>query len=102
MRALLDSGVAFDGIVAFNDLIGLGAMRVMQEAGIRIPEDVAVVGFDDSSAALACSPPLTTVRQPVEEMAAEMARLLLRAINEPGRPAQSVIFQPTLVVRQSA
>ncbi len=46
-----------------------------------------MVGFDDSSAALACEPPLTTVRQPVEDMAAEMARLLLRQINDPGHPA---------------
>lgn len=63
---------------------------------------MALVGFDDSSAALACDPPLTTVRQPVEEMSAEMARLLLKQIGEPGTPAPSVIFHPTLVRRQSA
>jgi len=56
----------------------------------------------DSSAALACRPQLTTIRQPVEEMAAEMVRLLLAHIREPGQLPRSVIFQPTLVVRQSA
>ncbi|MEU4832583.1 substrate-binding domain-containing protein [Streptosporangium sp. NPDC023615] len=64
--------------------------------------DVAVIGFDDSSVALACRPQLTTVRQPMEEMAAEMARLLPAHIEEPGRRANPVIFEPTLVVRQSA
>jgi DNA-binding LacI/PurR family transcriptional regulator len=102
MKRLLGELPDLDGVFIASDLMALGALPVLHGQGRRLPEDVAVVGFDDSSAALACSPPLTTVRQPVEEMAAEMARLLLRAINEPGRPAQSVIFQPTLVVRQSA
>lgn len=64
---------------------------------------MAVVGFDDSTAAVACDPPLTTVRQPVEEMAAEMARLLLKQIGSPADgPAPSVVFHPTLVRRESA
>lgn len=67
-----------------------------------MPEDVAVVGFDDSNAALTCDPALTTVRQPVEEMSAEMARLLLKQIAAPGGPLPSMIFTPTLVVRESA
>ncbi|MCW8217089.1 substrate-binding domain-containing protein, partial [Streptomyces griseolus] len=78
------------------------ACRVPAARGRRVPEDVAVVGFDDSGVAAACRPPLTTVRQPVEDMAAEMARLLLDRLAEPERPATSVIFEPTLVVRASA
>ena len=60
------------------------------------------MGFDDSSAALVCRPPLTTVQQSVEEMAAEMARLLMAQVERPGRPVTSVIFEPSLVVRESA
>lgn len=65
-------------------------------------EDVAVVGFDDSSIAPLCRPALTSVRQPVEEMAAEMARLLIGQIAEGDRQVRSVVFDPTLVVRDSA
>jgi DNA-binding LacI/PurR family transcriptional regulator len=67
-----------------------------------VPEDVAVVGFDDSSAALACDPPLTTVHQPVEEMAAEMTTLVLRQIEQPGQTVASAIFHPALIVRESS
>ena len=69
-------------------------------AGCR--EDVAVVGFDDSSAALDCRPLLTTVRQPVEEMAAEMAEVLMARLRDPQWIARTVIFNPTLVVRASS
>jgi DNA-binding LacI/PurR family transcriptional regulator len=61
-----------------------------------------VVGFDDSSAALAARPPLTTVRQPLEDMAAESARLLIAHIDNAKLLPQTVIFEPTLVVRASA
>ncbi|MFD1048761.1 substrate-binding domain-containing protein, partial [Kibdelosporangium lantanae] len=70
--------------------------------GRVVPDDVAIVGFDDSTAALTCDPPLTTIRQPVEDMAAEMARQLLRQVDDPDTPLRSVIFEPTLVVRESA
>ena len=79
-----------------------GALRAVQDLGRRVPDDIAVVGFDDSSAALDCRPLLTTVRQPVEEMAAEMAEVLLAHIASPGRLPRSVTFQPTLVIRDSA
>jgi DNA-binding LacI/PurR family transcriptional regulator len=91
-----------DGLFVASDLMAEGALRAVQDLGRRVPDDVAVVGFDDSSAALDCRPLLTTVRQPVEEMAAEMAELLLAHIAAPGRLPRSVIFQPTLVVRESA
>ncbi|WP_406406864.1 LacI family transcriptional regulator [Streptomyces halstedii] len=102
MERLLAAHPGLDGVFAGNDLMATGACHVLREHGRRVPEDVAVVGFDDSGAAAACRPPLTTVRQPVEDMAAEMARLLLDRLAEPERPATSVIFEPTLVVRASA
>lgn len=102
MRRLLEEQPGLDGVFIASDLMALGALPVLQRAGRDVPSDVAVVGFDDSSAAAACDPPLTTVRQPVEEMAAEMARLLLKQIGGPGGPSPSVVFPPTLVRRRSA
>ncbi|WP_052850364.1 LacI family DNA-binding transcriptional regulator [Streptomyces avicenniae] len=102
MHRLLAEEPALDGVFVANDLMAQGALHALRETGRDVPGDVAVVGFDDSSAALACRPALTTVRQPIEEMAAEMTRLLLDLIETPGRRPTSVIFEPSLVVRQSA
>jgi DNA-binding LacI/PurR family transcriptional regulator len=102
MTRLLAEVPDLDGVFAGNDLMAQGALLALADHGRRVPADVAVIGFDDSSAALACRPPLTTVRQPVEEMAAEVARLLLARIDDPAQPPSSVIFEPTLVIRQSA
>ena len=102
MARLLAEHPDIDGVFIANDLMAEGAMPVLRESGRRVPQDVAVVGFDDSSAAKACRPQLTTVREPVEDMAAEMATLLLRQIREPDAEPQSVDYKPTLVVRQSA
>lgn len=101
-KRLLTERPGVEGIFVANDLMADGVLRVLQEAGRRVPQDVAVIGFDDSTAALECHPPLSTVRQPVEEMAGEMAQLLLTRIREPGRSPRSVIFNPELVLRESA
>lgn len=98
-RALAEE--EFDGLFVASDLMATGALPVLRWRGLRVPEDVRVVGFDDSSPAVECDPPLTTVRQPVEDMAAEMARLLVERVERPDRPISSVVFAPTLVVRQS-
>lgn len=100
-RELLAAHPDLDGLFVASDLMAEGALRTLAELGRRVPADIAIVGFDDSSAALACRPQLTTIRQPTEEMAGEMARLLLAGIREPGRLSRSVIFNPTLVVRAS-
>ncbi|MFB9445104.1 LacI family DNA-binding transcriptional regulator [Dactylosporangium vinaceum] len=101
-RRLLTEHPDVDGIFVANDLMADGALRVVQETGRKVPDEVAVIGFDDSTAALECHPPLTTVRQPVEEMAGEMAQLLMTRIREPQRTPRSVIFNPELIVRASA
>ncbi len=69
MRRFLNAGVEFDGVVAFNDLIGLGAMRVMQEAGLRIPQDVSVIGFDDIDETRYSLPSLSTIDPGRDEIA---------------------------------
>ncbi|HYQ69495.1 LacI family DNA-binding transcriptional regulator [Actinophytocola sp.] len=102
MERLLAEHPKVDGVFAANDLMAQGALRVLRRHGREVPTDMAVVGFDDGPQALACDPPLTTVRQPVEDMAAEMARLLLKHIEEPGHDPVSVIFDPKVVTRTSA
>ncbi|MEV6302980.1 LacI family DNA-binding transcriptional regulator [Actinoplanes sp. NPDC051861] len=102
MRALLAEQPRLDGVFVANDLMALGALLVLRDAGRRVPDDVAVVGFDDSSAAVAARPALTTVRHPLEDMAAEAARLLLARLDDPDARLASVIYEPTLVVRQTA
>jgi DNA-binding LacI/PurR family transcriptional regulator len=102
MERLLADQPDVDGIFVANDLMAAGAVAVLREHGRRVPDDVAVIGFDDSAAARDCRPPLTTVRQPVEDMAAEMARMVLDRIERPDQPPASVIFEPSLVVRESA
>lgn len=102
MRQLLAEHPDTDGVFVANDLMAQGALLVLRDHGRRVPDDVAVVGFDDSSAALASRPLLTTVRQPVEDMAAEMAKLLMAQIDDPALGTRSVIFKTTLVRRQSA
>ncbi|MEV4312885.1 LacI family DNA-binding transcriptional regulator [Actinocrispum sp. NPDC049592] len=102
MRRLLAEFPPVDGVFIASDLMAEGALPVLRRYGRSVPDDVAIVGFDDSTAALTCDPPLTTVRQPVEDMAAEMARQLLRQVDDPDTPVRSVIFEPALVVRESA
>jgi DNA-binding LacI/PurR family transcriptional regulator len=102
MERLLAEQPDVDGIFVANDLMAAGAVAVLREHGRRVPDDVAVIGFDDSAAARDCRPPLTTVRQPVEDMAAEMARMLLDRIDRPDQPPTSMIFEPALVTRESA
>ncbi|MFI5706870.1 LacI family DNA-binding transcriptional regulator [Kribbella sp. NPDC051620] len=102
MLELLTAHPDLDGIFAANDLMATGALKVLQSHHRAIPADVAVVGFDDSEPAHSTRPQLTTVAQPVEEMAAEMARILLTHIEDPTLPPTSVIFDPHLVPRESA
>ncbi|MZD04643.1 substrate-binding domain-containing protein [Streptomyces sp. SID5785] len=102
MARLLDGHPDLDGVFAANDLMAQGACQVLRERGRRVPEDVAVIGFDDSSVAVTCDPTLTTVRQPVERMGAEMARLLDEQVRGERTEPTSVVFDPELVVRDSA
>lgn len=102
MEELLARGRDFDGLFVASDLMAQDALPVLREHGLRVPEDVAVVGFDDSVAATQARPALTTVRQPVEAMAAALTRMLLDRIADPDAPVTSRIFSPSLVVRASS
>lgn len=100
MRELLSREVPFDAVFCANDLMAAGAMEVLSAAGVAVPEDVAVAGFDDAPAALETDPPLTTVRQPFDRVSEEMVRLLVDEID--GRPAGRVTLPTEVVVRGTA
>lgn len=99
MGQLLASGRAFDAVFAASDLIAIGAVRRLLGAGLRVPEDVAVVGFDDIHAARCLTPPLTTVRQDPARAADLLVDTLLRVID--GERGSREQLMPTLVVRDS-
>ena len=99
-RELLARGLPFDAVFSASDLIAIGAMRVFIEQGLRIPEDVAVIGFDDIPAARIATPALTTINQDTTR-AGELLVARLVALVE-GEPADSERLPTTLVVRRSA
>lgn len=102
-QKLLASGVPFTAIFAFNDVTAVGAILALREAGLRVPNDVSVMGFDDVLAASTNHPPLTTIHQPLRSMGQEAAGTLLGLIRNdiPHPRPQSIMVHPTLVVRKS-
>ncbi len=102
VKALLSRTRDFTALFAFNDIAAFGAIRALHEAGLRVPEDVSVIGFDDVLSAPFGIPSLTTIRQPLRAMGQAGAECLLNRINHPKTPwADRVIMQPELVVRES-
>jgi len=102
MQSLLQRVPDLDGVFAASDLMALGAMRALRRAGRRIPDDVRVVGFDDTPVAQLSDPPLTTVAQPIEEMGRIMARMLLARTRGEMPQQASTVLPTTLVVRGSS
>jgi LacI family transcriptional regulator len=102
MKALLSRTRNFTALFAFNDIAAVGAIRALHEAGLRVPKDVSVVGFDDVLSAPFRIPSLTTIRQPLFEMGKLAAESLLKRINNPNAhyPGR-VIMEPELVIRES-
>jgi LacI family transcriptional regulator len=101
LRRLLHADLGFSGIVAGNDLIALGCYDVFAERGLRCPEDLSVVGFNDMPFLDKLKPPLTSIAIPHQQIGAEAARLLLDSIADPSRAARSVLLPLSLVVRGS-
>lgn len=91
-----------DGIFVASDLMALGALRALAAAGRRVPDDVALVGYDDLDVAARATPSLTTVSNPVGELATRATRLLLESIGNGGSTPMRLIVTPTLVERDSA
>lgn len=101
MKRLLARGQAFTAVVAANDLMAIGAMEVLKAARRRIPQDVAVVGFDDIPFAAYVDPPLTTVVQPTYRLGALAVERLLSLIRGDSGGPRRIVLQPQLVVRRS-
>ena len=100
MARLLEHGTDIDAVFAASDLMAAGAIATLRKAGLRVPEDVAVAGFDDSGVAAAHEPPLTTMRQPWDRISEEMVAMLLDVIS--GKPRDAITLPTELVVRESA
>jgi len=104
IRDYWDSGKRLDAVFAANDLLAYGLIHGLHACGVQVPEDVAVVGFDDWDSSAYFTPPLTTVRQPRREIGQEAVQLLLRSVqaeDAPPRSAQRILLEPQLIVRHS-
>jgi DNA-binding LacI/PurR family transcriptional regulator len=102
MARLLERRPDIDAVFAGSDLMAIGVLRALRRAGRQVPDDVAVIGFDDSPMARHTDPPLTTVRQPIEAMGARMAHELLTLIEHTGQAPRHVVLDTTLALRASA
>lgn len=102
---LLRESPSFSALIAFDDLTALGAIRALSSAGVRVPDDCSVIGFDDIPAVSFSSPGLTTIRQPMEKMGALAAERVLAVLSDQSEPSVSgpllEMLEPALIVRGS-
>lgn len=101
MNRLLAQNCPFTALVCANDEMALGAIRAAHEAGLKVPRDLSVVGFDNLDFAAFCTPTLTTVQQDYQALGTQSAQHLLSLIQDPGAAAHHRIIYPKLIVRQS-
>ena len=106
MKKILSKTRDFTAVFAFNDISAIGAIRALREAGLEVPDDVSVLGFDDIYAAAFHNPALTTIRQPLFEMGQLAAKTVLKQLAENSRPEneelpQTLTVEPELVIRNS-
>jgi LacI family transcriptional regulator len=102
VRDLLATGHHFTAIFCFNDIAAIGAIRAIKDAGLRCPEDISVVGFDDIASAAYHTPSLTTIRQPLRRMGEMAAQQLLKRIQNPNEAfPDTIMFEPELMQRES-
>ena len=100
--ALLTQETPPDALFTGNNLLTIGALRAIHELGLRIPDDIAVAGFDELDWMFLVRPALTVVMQPTYEMGRQAAELLLARIDDPTRPPQQIVLQPTIKIRESS
>jgi len=101
-REFLDEGVLFDAIYCGNDLIAIGAIKTLKAAGLRVPQDVGVIGFDDIYMASMVDPELTTIKQPNYEMGYRATELLISAIEQKEKQKpEKILLETKLIVRKS-
>jgi LacI family transcriptional regulator len=100
-KQLIERKRPFTALFAYNDISAIGAIRAFQEAGLRVPGDISVVGFDDIPAAAFHYPSLTTVRQPLRRMGEMAVEILIARIEDTSDGQREVAVQPEIVVRES-
>ncbi|MFI3283278.1 MAG: LacI family DNA-binding transcriptional regulator [Rikenellaceae bacterium] len=98
---LIDNGVEFDAIFAFTDTLAIGALNRLREAGISVPQEVAVASFSGTVLATIVTPPLTSVEAPLKEMGCEAANLILEKIKNPESPTRSIVLDAEIKLRDS-
>jgi DNA-binding LacI/PurR family transcriptional regulator len=101
MQQLLSGGRKFTALVAFNDPSAIGAIRALQDLGLKVPDDVSVIGFDDIKVAAFHNPRLTTIRQPLSNMGRIAAQCILNRLNGSEQFRKQIMVEPELVVRDS-
>ena len=89
------------GIICASDVLALGAIRAVRRAGLDVPRDISIVGYDDSGWLNCTDPPLTTVRQPIESMGKAAVALLVNQMETTTVQSEELLFEPELVVRGS-
>ena len=102
MARLLEAHPDLDAVFLASDLMASGALTYLSQRGVRVPQDLAVVGFDDLEIAETTQPPLTTVAQPVGEMAARAGQMLADLLAGVPVPAEPTVFEARLVRRASS
>jgi DNA-binding LacI/PurR family transcriptional regulator len=101
MRQLLDDSIRPTAVFASNDRVAIGAFHAINDAGLRVPDDISVVGVDDIEVSEHITPPLTTVRQPLLDMARAGIDLLLTLVHEQEPEESHIVLEPSLILRQS-
>src|SRR5262249_32070768 len=101
-KQLLERRKKVTSLFAYNEISAIGVIRAFREEGIRVPEDISVVGFDDIESAAFNSPTLTTVRQPLRKMGEAAAEILLKKIEGAEEVPKEIAVQPELIERQSS
>src|SRR5262249_3166649 len=101
MQHVLAARTRFTALVAFNDMSAIGAIRALQDFGLRVPADVSVIGFDDIHAAAFNNPRLTTIRQPLTQMGSDTAQCVLNLIHGSEAFREHITIEPELVIRES-
>ena len=98
---LLNTGRPFTAIFAQNDKMAIGAIRTLRKAGRQVPADISVIGFDDIPLTSYFDPPLTTIRQPMDELGQRAAQLLVQEIKSPNSPPEQALVRGHLIERAS-
>jgi len=101
IKQLLKDKTSFSAVFAQNDNMAVGAIRALRESGLRIPQDVSIIGYDDIPLSSFFDPPLTTIRQPIEQFGRLGAKLLIAAVKDQDFKPQIIRLDPELIIRET-